>query len=251
MPTENRSSNTEMVSVPRKLLETIRSFHWSQQDCNDLARAKSRAELIEILTKPAPQHQGEPVGALLIDEYFDNREVGEVDVQLDSKVCEQLAEKYPGQSLTLYINPAPADPGEVERLRADLDECDGDRWKLRTERNTLRAQLAERDVLLRDINKRHSSGVDFDLPADLAARVKAISASAAPSAPGKQGAPLAAVRAPEIQDLLDRAATAIGQYGDSLLDRGQREACVDLLDLEREVRDLEQEFRGAFAQPCT
>ncbi|WP_233456901.1 hypothetical protein [Pseudomonas monteilii] len=57
--------------------------------------------------------KGEPVGMLLIDEYFDNREVGEVDVRLDSKACEQLAEKYPGQSLPLYTH---ADPGEVERL---------------------------------------------------------------------------------------------------------------------------------------
>ena len=44
--------------------------------------------------------------------------------------------------------------------------------------------LDERDALLRDINKRHSSGVDFDLPADLAARVAAVCAtSAEPSAP--------------------------------------------------------------------
>ncbi|MFG0272404.1 DUF3850 domain-containing protein [Pseudomonas sp. zjy_14] len=63
--------------------------------------------------EPAEQNKGEPVGALLIGEYFDNREVGEVDVQLDHKVCEQLAEKYPGQSLPLYTR---ADPGEAERL---------------------------------------------------------------------------------------------------------------------------------------
>ncbi|SDE15529.1 hypothetical protein SAMN05216185_11789 [Pseudomonas guariconensis] len=141
MPTENRSSNTEMVSVPRKLLETIRSFHWTQQDSTDLARAKARADLIEILAKPAEQHQGEPVGTLLIDEYFDGREVGDVDVQLDTKVCEQLADKYPGQSLPLYICPVPADPGEVERLRECLrTEVDaGDSWK--REAQELRAQL--------------------------------------------------------------------------------------------------------------
>ena len=39
---------------------------------------------------------------------------------------------------------------EIGRLQADLDECDGDRWKLRTERDALRYQLAEREALLRD-----------------------------------------------------------------------------------------------------
>lgn len=42
----------------------------------------------------------------------------------------------------------------------------------------LRAQLAERDALLTEIEKRHWSGVDFDLPADLVARIKALTASA-------------------------------------------------------------------------
>ncbi|ENB9665505.1 hypothetical protein [Pseudomonas putida] len=60
MLTENRSSNTEMVSVPRRLLETIRSFHRTQRDSTDLARAKARAELIDVLAQPASQHP-EPI----------------------------------------------------------------------------------------------------------------------------------------------------------------------------------------------
>ena len=54
---------------------------------------------------------------------------------------------------------------------------------VRKELHQARAQLAEAQALLHDINKRHSSGVDFDLPAELAARVKALSASAESSAP--------------------------------------------------------------------
>jgi len=50
--------------------------------------------------------------------------------------------------LSLYTH---ADPGEIERLRDALDESDGGRWKLRTERDTLLAQLAERDALLKEV----------------------------------------------------------------------------------------------------
>ncbi|MCE0989365.1 hypothetical protein [Pseudomonas alloputida] len=96
---------------------------------------------------PDEQHQGEPVGTLLIEEYFDNREVGEVDVQLDSKVCEQLAEKYPGQSLPLYTH---ADPGEVERLHSKIETMRRKNNEYCEEVMSLRAQLAERDALLRD-----------------------------------------------------------------------------------------------------
>ncbi|WP_430316949.1 hypothetical protein [Pseudomonas sp. p1(2021b)] len=188
MPTENRS-NTEMVSVPRKLLEIIRSFHWTQQDSTDLARAKARAELIDLLAKPAEQHQGEypPCDYCgVIPDYHpwhgsgllhgvENRHIhacdqcrgllplhpgrhqgepvawvrfrnGEPDY--DGDAC--MIMNVPGDTLgdgdswePVYTHPAPADPGEVERLRDALDECDGERWKLRTERNTLRAQLAE------------------------------------------------------------------------------------------------------------
>lgn len=89
---------------------------------------------------PAEQHQGEPVGTLLIEEYFDNREVGEVDVQLDAKVCEQLAEKFPGQSFPLYTH---ADPNVRWKTVADeqMKVIEG-----------LRAQLAERDALLNYID---------------------------------------------------------------------------------------------------
>ena len=110
MPTENRST-PEMVSVPRELLERL------DLGKNTATALSALPELRAILGKPAQQHQGEPVGTLLIGEYFDNREVGEVDVQLDSTVCEQLAAKYPGQSMPIYTH---ADPAEVERLRDAL-----------------------------------------------------------------------------------------------------------------------------------
>lgn len=165
---------------------------------------------------PVGQHQGEPVGALLIDEYFDSREIGEVDVQLDSKVCDQLAEKYPGQSFPLYIHPAPADAGEVEQLVAAnteyarrhleqqaeverlrsiersydlreelLTQVKGERDRMITRTTELAAQLAELDELLLGLlpwMERANEKSDDDIPELLRLRA-AISASAELSEP--------------------------------------------------------------------
>ncbi|MEH6412780.1 hypothetical protein [Pseudomonas sp. CGJS7] len=154
------------------------------------------------------------------------------------------------------------DPGEVERLRsiersyglreALLEQVKGERDRMIARTMELSGQLADQDALLHKL-KETLQREYWDEYAGLDETRElidvALSASSEPSAPDKQGSSLGAVRAPDIQDLLDRAATAIGQYGDSLLGRGQREDSVDLLDLEREVRDLEQEFKGAFALP--
>ncbi|WP_438279660.1 hypothetical protein [Pseudomonas alabamensis] len=135
---------------------------------------------------PAQQGQGEPVGALLIDEYFDNREVGEVDVQLDSEVCEQLAAKYPGQTLSLYTH---ADPAEAERLRTNLEMARRERnnylgWcrDARGEAIKLRAQLDEAQALLNEV----TGDVHFVIASDTRQRIAAhLSASAEPSAPAE------------------------------------------------------------------
>ncbi|MDH0573205.1 hypothetical protein [Pseudomonas fulva] len=76
------------------------------------------------------------------------------------------------------LRPAHADPAEVERLRLERRKMDQALSACANERDALRAKLAERDALLADISKRHWSGVDFDLPADLVDRMKALSASA-------------------------------------------------------------------------
>ncbi|KPM66103.1 hypothetical protein G7032_19585 [Pseudomonas monteilii] len=55
MPTENRSSNTEMVSVPRALAERISNI------CMFTMYKEDWRALSEILAKPADQHQGEPL----------------------------------------------------------------------------------------------------------------------------------------------------------------------------------------------
>jgi len=142
---------------------------------------------------PAEQHQGIPVG----------------EVVAFGKGLHEIAwaaGRMPKLGAKLYTH---ADAGEVGRLRDQLLELAKTIHKrhyaksapdfepfdfssgligqidnmvagMLQDLSTLRAQLAERDALLRDINKRHASGVDFDLPADLAARVTALSASAEP-----------------------------------------------------------------------
>lgn len=89
--------NCSQESLSRMLRE-----HVEKGDPVDVANFCMFLDALGYGIMPCAQPQGEPVGMLLIDEYFDNREVGEVDVQLDSKVCECLARDYPGQSLLLY-----------------------------------------------------------------------------------------------------------------------------------------------------
>jgi hypothetical protein len=90
------------------------------------------AKLGPLYSRPA---QGEPVAVL----YADGTVLTKTDCGDGFEICCKV-------ETPLYTH---ADPGKVERLRDALDECDGDRWRLRTERDTLRAQLAERDALLR------------------------------------------------------------------------------------------------------
>lgn len=256
MSTENRSRNTEMVSVPEGFMLVERSIWTEQQveaatacitrlkgvpgmrDCDlamaaiDAAQCKAPDIALSDLL-PAPLPHAEPIAWMVGTAFWWTKEEAERDAAETGLPV-------------VAIGPV-ADPGEVERLKQELlvsrsqgraevvemiaqldaetglDEfigshqigCTGEwgsHWKedtlrhhfdidlgaaselercrhsgyeiiiLEEERDTLRAQLAERDALLRDTNKRHSSGVDFDLPADLAATVKALSASAEQSA---------------------------------------------------------------------
>ena len=65
MPTENRSSNTEMVSVPRELAQMAADA--IDDHLTDGVSAVSAAAWVDvtqkmraILSQPAEQHQGEP-----------------------------------------------------------------------------------------------------------------------------------------------------------------------------------------------
>lgn len=54
------------------------------------------------------------------------------------------------------------------------------------------------------------------------------------------------------QELLDEAATAVGEYGDSLISRGNTDAGTTMLDLERKLRaDQHQSAPSAKCEPLT
>lgn len=157
------NNEQKMVMVPHELLKRCIQPVCEQADWDKLKNIA------------AEQHQGEPVLLPMrrswsgIAGWRDQAEIKAWNACLD-----EIAKLGP-----LYTH---ADPGEVERLRNCLrTEVEaGDSWK--READELRAHLAEWDALLDDIAKRHWSGVDFDLPADLVARIKSLSASAEPSA---------------------------------------------------------------------
>ena len=250
MPTENRSSNTELATQhPQGRRERFQKWVIATKhpvlgylDGTWLARGGDREGYADKyvqglwvafkeFAQPAPQPHPEPIAWMVGTAFWWTKEEAERDA---------AATGLP----IVGLGPMTG-AGEAEQIREVIKHSDDQIMRQSLRISNQRALLAERDALLREL-------LADDVPLRLAAKIEtALSASAEPSVPGKQGAPLGAVRAPEIQDLLDRAATAIGQYGDSLLGRGQREDSVDLLDLEREVRDLEQQFKGAFAQPST
>ncbi|WP_143133073.1 hypothetical protein [Pseudomonas plecoglossicida] len=223
MPTENRSSNTEMVSVTRYLAEEINAalinhghvalprrlqeamnatcpqphpepiawmvgtaIWWTKEEAErDAAATGLQIFGLGPMTgaAPAEQHQGKPAAWVR----FRN---GEPDY--DGDAC--MIMNVPGDTLgdgdswqPVYTHPAPADPGEVEWLRQDVADLIEARDSRVSERlsvlDGLRDQLAERDALLHEV----SISPDWSLSVDLQVRISdVLSASAEPSAPAAQ-----------------------------------------------------------------
>ena len=213
MPTENRSSNTEqMVSVPRELLERAKQFTFDL-----LWPGKLRDDLQAVLAQPADQHQGEPVALparksipdqatfaggnsyytkcfdqarswnACLDEIarlgplYTHPDAGEVErlriLAADlagGEVADLEETRQANAQLTGDLQSAEQ---EVERLRADLESVKSSRDAFAQNAIDLRAQLAERDALLRDL-------VSMDIPRTAAAIERAkqiLSASAEPN----------------------------------------------------------------------
>jgi len=171
-------SKNDMVMVPRDLMERYVSSverHGYEFDGDQEIRA--------VLDASAEQHQDEPVA---LPER--KPEIGtDPFANKGWNAClDEIAKLGP-----LY--PAPADLGEVERLRAELEE-----WKERCRRNNdqamewmgkydaLRAQMSERDALLDRVVDHAKFWHDHpyaEVVEAIAKDYKAVSASAEPSAP--------------------------------------------------------------------
>lgn len=136
----------EYVMVLRETLQDACSF-------DDGIRLSAQHAIEALLAKPAEQHQGEPVAR--------------VEVAVDRNACiaitdnewlRALKDKGTHQVVRLYIRPEPADPGEVERLRKERRRMDEALVACANERDTLHAQLSERDALLRDWYAANAAG---------------------------------------------------------------------------------------------
>lgn len=120
-------------------------------------RADGLAELVVKL--PAEQHQGEPVAWEMDDTAGES---GKILVTNDARVRDEWVRNE------LPVAPlfGRADPGEVERLRGELDKALEFAERMRTERETLRAQLTStndaRETLAAQLRASHAKLAERD-----------------------------------------------------------------------------------------
>ncbi|WP_085678233.1 MULTISPECIES: hypothetical protein [unclassified Pseudomonas] len=192
MPTENRSSNTEMVSVPR---EQLRQFiEYSASICKSPAWVKDKAALLAAAEQPAPQPHPEPIAWMVGTAFWWTKEEAERDAAATGKAITPFgpmsgiapAEQHQGEPVKLpayklaseynshdwdegyrdgwgacrdeiaKLGPlyTHADPGEIERLRTELVE-----WKDRCQRNNDDAMewMAKHDTLRAQLAERNAA----------------------------------------------------------------------------------------------
>lgn len=230
MPTENRSSNTEMVNVPPYIgLEPLVGRHYPAKcrrcgwvgsseelteddaqctrdigdrlclgDCDELER-HDLLNIIQAMAQPAEQHQGEPVAWQV--------EVEGYKTIITDNYARALSEQehFQGRGRTATIHPLGrvGDPGEVERLRAQMAEQKAHHKRLAVasakKREALKAELcrlqdlfvvrghilAERDALLREIHDGTLSGYQRWVKIEAALSASAESTCCTPTAEEK------------------------------------------------------------------
>lgn len=155
MPTENRSSTIDqhdhiegiidMVSVPRVLTREMLNGVCMHPD---LARSLWSA-LLKNAPKPAPQSHAEPIAWMVGTAFWWTKEEAERDA---------AAMGLP----VVTLGPC-AGLGDHERLRTELVESDLAFVRAATEAEQLRAQLAERDALLRELADAPPAAMEFRL----------------------------------------------------------------------------------------
>ena len=174
MPTENRSSTIEqhdhiegiidMVSVPREVIEFAAGLKWhgyksgtDQKDDQLQALNKLRA----ILAKPAPQPHPEPIAWMVGTAFWWTKEEAERDA---------AATGLP----MIPFGPLTGN-AEIEQLRDVIKHSDAQIMRQSMRISNQRAQLAERDELLRELADAPPAALEFRLQQKVKA---ALSASA-------------------------------------------------------------------------
>lgn len=174
MPTENRSNDAEMVSVPRDLID-LTLAHLP----NDSA---AKWEIHDLLAQSSEQHQGEPVAlpAYKMASAHSSHDWDQGHRDGWTACLDEVAKLGP-----LYTH---ADAGEVERLRDTIEQLGRERRVALRGVERLEKQLAERDALLREFLEVATGGFsDSDHVLRVRRHLEAfLSASAEPSAIGDE-----------------------------------------------------------------
>jgi hypothetical protein len=167
MPTKNRSNSTEMVIVPREVIEFATGLKWhgyksgyDQKDDQLHALNKLRV----ILEAPAPQPHPEPIAWMVGTAIWWTKEEAERDAaatglpivglgpMTDTSELEQLVAantEYARRHLE-QLDEAERLRAENEKLREVIKHSDSNIQRQSLRISNQRAQLVERDALLRD-----------------------------------------------------------------------------------------------------
>ncbi len=173
MPTENRSSNTETISVPRELTPEMReAFHNSyeayedgQGECPD----SQWQAMLRVAPKPAPQPHPDPIAWMVGTAFWWTKEEAERDAAATGLAIVGLGPM--------------TDSGEVDQLREVIKHSDDQIMRQSLRISNQRAQLAERDSLLDRVVDHAKFWHDHpyaEVVEGIAKDYKALSASAEP-----------------------------------------------------------------------
>ncbi|GHS80278.1 hypothetical protein PAGU2196_11120 [Pseudomonas sp. PAGU 2196] len=161
MPTENRSSNTEMVSVPREDIEAA-CARFAKAQIFDFSR-RMRA----LLDHPAPQPHPEPIAWMVGTAIWWTKEEAERDAAAtglpivglgpmpDTSELEQLVAantEYARRHLE-QLDEAERLRAENEKLREVIKHSDSNIQRQSLRISNQRAQLAEQDALLHKLKE--------------------------------------------------------------------------------------------------
>ncbi|MGO0628750.1 hypothetical protein ACTORR_01550 [Pseudomonas sp. SAR267] len=186
MPTENRSSNTQMVSVPRSDIEALLKEADHMSGYTTASNYEEVAGCIRhmraLLSQPTPQPHHEPIAWMVGTAFWWTKEEAERDaaamglpvVGLGPMISAVSAEQYQGEPAAIVAIGANdtavieflshdlkvgtelyahADPGEVERLSQIIRDLNDERDEIGAEAGRLRTQLAEQRGLLKQADE--------------------------------------------------------------------------------------------------